>query len=335
MGAAWDTILGQAEPQRKLKRLLTRDRLPHALLFSGPEGVGKRRTAEALAAALLCAAPAEVRPCGGCESCRAFRQGIHPDFFLVEPEAREKGARSIRIEAMRDLASALSRPPALASRQVALIDDAHLMNEAAANSFLKTLEEPTGEVFFFLVTSARAALLDTILSRCLEIPFGTLSVSALTEVLRQHDVGAADAAALSALANGSAGRALALYAEGALVRREEAVALLARLSKISPLDLWAEGKKWGALPRDDVRVWLGALRQTLRDVAALYGGAPPLYSAGREEEVADIAAQFSEARVFSMLAAVTEAERRIASSNANVRLVVEALLVSLAEPMEG
>ena len=334
MDTAWENILGQREPKRRLRRLLETDRLPHALLFSGPEGVGKRRTAEALAATLLCSSPAAGHPCGTCESCRAFSRGIHPDFFFVVPEAVGKGARSIRIEAMRALGSALARPPELAPRQVALIDDAQRMNEAAANSFLKTLEEPTGDVVFLLVTGMRAALLDTVVSRCLEIPFGPLALPELSEVLRRHGVEAEEAAALAALADGSAGRALALHAEGALRRREEAVSLLARLPQIPPLSLWAEGKKWGALSREEAGEWLRSLRLTLRDVLALYGGAAPLYSVGLEAPVAEIAARFSEARVFSMLADVKEAERRLLSSNVNIRLLVEALLFSLAGPVE-
>ena len=334
MDTAWENILGQREPKRRLRRLLETDRLPHALLFSGPEGVGKRRTAEALAATLLCSSPAAGHPCGTCESCRAFSRGIHPDFFFVVPEAVGKGARSIRIEAMRALGSALARPPELAPRQVALIDDAQRMNEAGANSFLKTLEEPTGDVVFLLVTGMRAALLDTIVSRCLEIPFGPLALPELSEVLRRHGVEAEEAAALAALADGSAGRALALHAEGALRRREEAVSLLARLPQIPPLSLWAEGKKWGALSREEAGEWLRSLRLTLRDVLALYGGAAPLYSVGLEAPVAEIAARFSEARVFSMLADVKEAERRLLSSNVNIRLLVEALLLSLAGPVE-
>ena len=334
MDTAWENILGQREPKRRLRRLLETDRLPHALLCSGPEGVGKRRTAEALAAALLCSSPAAGHPCGTCESCRAFSRGIHPDFFFVVPEAVGKRARSIRIEAMRALGSALARTPELAPRQVALIDDAQRMNEAAANSFLKTLEEPTGDVVFLLVTGMRAALLDTIVSRCLEIPFGPLALPELSEVLRRHGVEAEEAAALAALADGSAGRALALHAEGALRRREEAVSLLARLPQIPPLSLWAEGKKWGALSREEAGEWLRSLRLTLRDVLALYGGAAPLYSVGLEAPVAEIAARFSEARVFSMLADVKEAERRLLSSNVNIRLLVEALLLSLAGPVE-
>ena len=334
MDTAWENILGQREPKRRLRRLLETDRLPHALLFSGPEGVGKRRTAEALAATLLCSSPAAGHPCGTCESCRAFSRGIHPDFFFVVPEAVGKGARSIRIEAMRALGSALARPPELAPRQVALIDDAQRMNEAAANSFLKTLEEPTGDVVFLLVTGMRAALLDTVVSRCLEIPFGPLALPELSEVLHRHGVEAEEAAALAALANGSAGRALALHVEGALRRREEAVSLLARLPQIPPLSLWAEGKKWGALSREEAGEWLRSLRLTLRDVLALYGGAAPLYSVGLEAPVAEIAARFSEARVFSMLADVKEAERRLLSSNVNIRLLVEALLLSLAGPVE-
>ena len=335
MDTSWDAIIGQAEPKRRLRRLLTEERLPHALLFSGPAGVGKRRTAEALSAALLCTSPRAGQPCGACESCRALAQGRHPDFFFTAPESVGKGTRSIRIETVRSLSSALARPPALASRQVALMDDAQGMNEAAANSFLKTLEEPTGDVVFLLVTGVRSALLDTILSRCFEIPFAPLSLSELSMVLAQHGVGAEEAAALAPLAEGSAGRALALYAEGALARREEAAALLARLPALSPLAIWGEGKKWGALSREEVGAWLRFLRLTMRDVLALFGGAAPLYSTGLEAQTAKIAAQFSEAQVFSMLAAAKEAERRLFRSNVNVRLLVEALLFSLKKPGEG
>ena len=106
------------------------------------------------------------------------------------------------------------------------------------------------------------------------------------------------------------------------------------MPQIPPLSLWAEGKKWGALSREEAGEWLRSLRLTLRDVLALYGGAAPLYSVGVEAPVAEIAARFSEARVFSMLADVKEAERRLLSSNVNIRLLVEALLLSLAGPVE-
>lgn len=333
MKTAWEDIVGQNEPKRRLLRLLTADRLPHALLFTGPKGIGKCRTAEALAGALLCTNPENGRPCGGCASCRALARDIHPDFFRVEPEAVGKGARSIRIEPMRALMAALSQPPETAPRQVVILDDADRMNEAAANSFLKTLEEPSGAVVFILVTSARAALLDTIVSRCLEIPFAPLIDAELYEILRRHEVPEEAQRDLAALAEGSAGRALALYAGGALARRAEVLRLLPRIPELSPLELLAEGKRLGELSREEAGDWLRFLRLALRDLLALYSGVLP--SGGTAHGLAALAERFLEAQVFQMLAAATEAERRLYGSNVNIRLLMEALLLRLQGPVEG
>ena len=109
--------------------------------------------------------------CVHCESCRALADDTHPDYYVAEPESSGKAARSIKIEQIRALSAEIGLVPKLSGRRVVLIDDAERMNEAAQNSLLKTLEEPTGDVVFVLVTSARQALLDTIVSRCLLMPF--------------------------------------------------------------------------------------------------------------------------------------------------------------------
>lgn len=330
MVASWNLILGQAEPQRRLKRLLAADRLPHALLFFGAAGVGKRLVAEALAAALLCESPQGAQACGACASCRALAGGSHPDFFAVEPTAVGKGARLIRIEAVREMTASLAQRPQLAGRQVVIVDEAERMNEAAANSFLKTLEEPTGDVVFILLTSARSALLPTIISRCVPMGFSPLGEAEILSVLRRHEVPPEEAAVLAALAGGSPGRALSLRASGALARRESAWEMLLRLPLLEPLDVWAAGEKLGALAREEAAEWLRFLRLLLRDRLVLDSGGRPIYSSDAPERLSALASCFSAAETLTMLAAIAETERRLRGSNANIRLLLEALLLRLS-----
>ena len=221
MELRWDTISGHEKQKEALRTMLREGRLPHALLFTGPDGIGKRMVGRVLAAAILC--DAEDGPCGHCESCRAMQLGSHPDYLEVVPEQNGKSAAQIRIEAIRSMQTQVSRYPVLAKRRTVLIDDADRMNEAAQNSLLKTLEEPEGPVTFILVTSARSALLDTILSRCMPVAFGMLSPQEMRSVLLQHDVPEAEAAELAALSDGSLGRALLLHEHEGLHLRDEAL----------------------------------------------------------------------------------------------------------------
>ena len=127
--------------------------MPHALLFSGPQGVGKKQAALATAAAFLCLDPKDGLACGECASCKALAAGTHPDFFAVLPETSGKAARSVKIEQIREMRGAVARTPKFSTRRAVLLDDAETMNDAAANALLKTLEEPPGDTLFLLVTT--------------------------------------------------------------------------------------------------------------------------------------------------------------------------------------
>lgn len=150
-------------PWSRIAAVLEAGRLPHALLLHGPAGIGKRRLAARLAGAILCAEPhpPSRRPCGTCRACRLLDAGSHPDFRRIEPE---EGAANVSIEAVRSLVrqSTLSAGGA----RVALVAPAEAMTQAAANAFLKTLEEPPGNTVFVLVSDAPGRLPATIRSRC-------------------------------------------------------------------------------------------------------------------------------------------------------------------------
>ena len=134
----WDSLTGHREQIRELTVQLQEGRLPHALLFLGEAGIGKKLCGQILAAAILCGH--EHAPCGVCDNCRAMMAGTHPDYYELLPEVRGKSTRIIRIEAIREMQTVVSRSAVQAGRRVVLIDDADTMNEPAANSLLKTLE---------------------------------------------------------------------------------------------------------------------------------------------------------------------------------------------------
>ncbi|RMG36493.1 MAG: DNA polymerase III subunit delta', partial [Gammaproteobacteria bacterium] len=126
-------------------------RFPHALLLSGPQGIGKRQFAHRVAAALVCdATDPAAAPCGSCRSCRLVRSGTHPDIRWLTPEAEGK---AIRVDAVRSLIDQSSLTTQAQGMRVFIVEPADAMNAAAANALLKTLEEPPASSCLLLVSS--------------------------------------------------------------------------------------------------------------------------------------------------------------------------------------
>lgn len=162
-----DLLPWHAEAWSRLSTQLFQDRLPHALLVTGPSGIGKGEFVEYLARSLLCERRGEAgRSCGLCQSCRWFSAQTHPDFRVLEPE--EEG-KPIRVDGIRGLAEALSLTSQCGGHQIGVIRPAHLMNPQAANSLLKTLEEPNLGTVLVLVSAQPSRLPATIRSRCQSI----------------------------------------------------------------------------------------------------------------------------------------------------------------------
>jgi DNA polymerase-3 subunit delta' len=207
----WRSVRGHDRVVDDLRRALAQGRFPHALLFVGPEGIGKHLVARTLAQALLCERRPEeaLDPCGACPSCLQVMAGTHPDVLAV---ARPEDKHELPIKSIRDLCHDLSLKPMRGQRRIAIIDDADDLSEEAANAFLKTLEEPPpGSVLILIGTSAELQR-ETIVSRCRVVRFNPLSGSDLAAILmeRGHAPDAKAAAQLAELGEGSVGRALGL-----------------------------------------------------------------------------------------------------------------------------
>ncbi len=210
MAYTFAELLGHERAKRLLRRGVRRGRVAHAYLFRGPDGVGKKRAALTLAAWLNCREPQPDDACGRCASCRKMAAHSHPDCTIVTPEEDKK---TIGIDQIRDLQKALAFPANEGKVRVAvLLDVGRLLLSAAANSLLKTLEEPPPGVVLILTTPEDAPLLDTIVSRCQVIPFGSLADDEVARLCKEHlPVTAETATNLAQLARGSVGRAIALH----------------------------------------------------------------------------------------------------------------------------
>lgn len=208
---SWHSVRGHDGVVESLRRAAALGKLPHALLFVGPSGVGKRSFALVLAQALLCdrSEEATLDPCGSCPSCLQVIAGTHPDVLMV---ARPEDKQDLPIKVIRDLCLDLGLKPMYGKRRVAIVDDADDLTDEAANAFLKTLEEPPpGSVLILIGTSAEIQL-ETIVSRCRVVRFDPLAESELAAVLLEQGKAAdpAEAARLAKLGEGSVSRALGL-----------------------------------------------------------------------------------------------------------------------------
>ena len=326
---SWEIIAGHEAQQAELRAMLREGRLPHALLFVGERGIGKKLCARVLAAAILCG---RETPCGQCANCKAMNLGAHPDYYELVPEARGKSAPIIRIEEMRSMQTTVSRSAVQADRRVVLIDDAEAMNEAAANSLLKTLEEPAGDVTFILIARSRSALLDTIVSRCIPISFGMLPQEKVTEVLKRQGIAEDMADKLASLADGSIGRALKLQADGGLEIRDKALAFLLGLPELSLTKLWQEAAAMGEWERAQLTEWTVCFNMLLRDLLVLYsdGDSGLLYHRDLRGRLAEFLPSFTQRQLFAMAAETKEFLRRL-QSNVNLRLQLEGFFIRLLD----
>lgn len=168
---SFDTVVGQGALTVTLKNAIKSDRLAHAYLFCGPRGVGKTTCARIFAKTINCLSPKENgEACGECESCKAFDE--QRSYNIHELDAASNNS----VDDIRQLIEQVRIPPQIGKYKVFIIDEVHMLSQAAFNAFLKTLEEPPHHAIFILATTEKHKLLPTILSRCQIYDFNRMSV---------------------------------------------------------------------------------------------------------------------------------------------------------------
>ena len=176
---SFGTLIGQDNIAQTLKNSILRGQLAHAYLFCGPRGVGKTTTARIFAKMINCSNPsAEMEPCGMCESCLSFAEGR--SYCIHELDAASNNG----VEDIKTLMEQVRIPPQVGRYSVYIIDEVHMLSQAAFNAFLKTLEEPPAHAIFILATTEKHKILPTILSRCQTYDFNRITVDNIVRNLR-------------------------------------------------------------------------------------------------------------------------------------------------------
>ena len=211
----FSSLIGNERIKKLLQRAVAEGRIGQSLLMAGPRGVGKYHFAVALAQALNCEHLNQGDACGDCGACRKIERREHGDVRIVMRESKDPAIKKdyksqfIKIEQTRALSEQAQFRPYEGSRRVFIIDEAECLQHQAANSLLKTLEEPPPTSLVVLVTSKPYSLIETIRSRCLMLSFAPLGAEQIEEHLRVKEKKPSEEARLLArVARGSIGRAL-------------------------------------------------------------------------------------------------------------------------------
>ena len=176
---SFETLLGQDTIARTLSNSIKRGQLAHAYLFCGPRGVGKTTTARIFAKMINCAHPGpDMEPCGECESCISFQEGR--SYCIHELDAASNNS----VDDIKSLMEKVQVPPQVGKYSVYIIDEVHMLSQAAFNAFLKTLEEPPAHAIFILATTEKHKILPTILSRCQTYDFNRIGIPDMVKNLR-------------------------------------------------------------------------------------------------------------------------------------------------------
>ncbi|MFW6271430.1 MAG: DNA polymerase III subunit delta' [Desulfosalsimonas sp.] len=333
-----NTLIGQQRPVRLLCDALKSGKLPHALLFTGENGVGKTTAALELAKICNCteagvrqytktneiAEPA-FSACGKCRFCRKIKNGMHPDIHRIKPSGGY-----IRIDQIRSLYSSLALKSDAAVTRIVLIEDAHRMNQEAGNALLKILEEPPDSTVFVLTAPDTGDLLPTIVSRCRHIRFNPIPQKELADhLVRQNGLKENHAMIVALLARGSLARALDLADADWITYRNFIVDMLGRLHDL-PASYRLAFAEMLASDRGKLEGVFEIMKNWYRDLAVFSRSPEKIYNHDLSLLVKEAAQQMPIDLIIKKSDAVIRAEKAI-SGNANIRLCLDALVTKLAQ----
>ncbi len=367
-------ILNQKRVVTALERAIEHERVAHAYLFHGPDGVGKRAVALAFAQALLCTEDASA-PCGECRDCTKVQRLIHPDVRVLFPQHKEIEPKDVaaRIEALaeepyatvdfrrrpsledaskssnkqvfyaierihEELLRPMSFKPVEGAYKIVLLTEVDLMREKGANAFLKLLEEPPPQTVFILTTARPERLLSTIISRCQLVRFDALSAGVIQEGLRSRKgIDADQALMLARMADGSYSRALDILEREDLGATRKLILEFMRGAvqhDIDRLDPLIE--QVNRMGRDEARSLLRAMVRWVRDVI-LYraaGEEAALVNVDQAERIASFCDNLPSANLDAMVRMIEEASGLV-GRNVRTDLVLTVLAQKLGAAMSG
>jgi len=322
-------IFGQERAKRFLKQLLTLGKLPHAVLFSGMQGIGKLTLAREFAKLLNCLNPQYSDCCDACASCLKIRDGHHPDLVWVKSD----GAY-IKLDQVRNLKQRLSFRPFEGKWRIVIIEDAQDLREEAGNALLKLLEEPPKQNLFVLTTLEPQMLLPTIVSRCCHVRLQPLEEIWIESYLRDtQGLPPSQAQTIATMAEGSLERAKWLAEPARMVHMNEVLENISKLRELSMVDFFPLTAQW-AKGSADLEQDLECIKLWLRDLvlSRLVTGHNPMLQT--DEPTLKQARKVSVESLLSLFVDIENAHLRL-RQNANKQLTLEGVCLAIKESLYG
>jgi DNA polymerase-3 subunit delta' len=342
----FSNLIGNDEVKESLRRQISGGRIPGSMLFTGDDGIGKKLFALELAKALNCRQRKGVEACDECSSCKRISRSTFPP-FTSDDDNKERMIWSehadvamvrphkqiIRVKPMRELEREANFRPFEGAARVFIVEDADLMNEAASNALLKTLEEPPPGSHLILTTTNPTALLATIRSRCQIVRFAPIASEEVEKFLiEQKNLSSEDARLLARTAQGSIGRALAGDVETYRDRRDMMLEVLRALTLTNDRVelLHAAEDLAAAKDRQEYEQRLDVLEILIRDAWALVLGRPTgtIVNGDVLPSLQQIAAEMKSAQAGAWLKQIEEV-RGTLEVNINRRIASDALFMSM------
>ena len=338
-------LIGNKTAADTLSRLVQSGRLPNALLFAGPEGIGKKRFATELARLLVCTRRDGADACGACGACTRAREFViptftrgedsdqvffsqHPDVGIVVPYNR-----NLRIGAIRALERESYFRPYEAQARIFIVDDAEKLNDAASNALLKTLEEPPATTHLILITSRADTLLPTIRSRCQTIRFAPVPCADLEKHLVDNcDFSAEDAALAARVSGGSVGRAMNIVPASFRNQRAAMLHVLGAAIAGNRRELLAASEEMNsAANKDEYEETLEILQGLVHDVWLIRNQAneDAILNTDIRRELAEFAASSTSQSLAAWLEEI-EALKENFIVNINRKIATDSLFVGMA-----
>ncbi|NMB34556.1 MAG: DNA polymerase III subunit delta' [Clostridium sp.] len=322
----FNKIIGQKIVVDGLRTSLKNDRIGHAYIFSGPEGIGKRSVANIFSSILICDEAREDESCKKCKPCLLFQNGNNPDFYVLGGTGS-----SIGVEEIRELQSNISIRPLYSRRKVYIIPGSEKMTVQAQNCLLKTLEEPPKYGTIILTTTNYGALLETIHSRGVRYDFKRNTLDEIREfLLDKHGVEQGHANFIAAYANGIIGRALTLLESEDLKKtRDDIIDILIRMNGEGSESIFEFNALFDG-NRDDFEWLLDIMISFYRDLLIAGKGENMLINSDKRDIILNNVQRFSVAKILDNIETI-EQTRRAIKQNANYQLAIGVMLMKLRE----
>ena len=345
--ATFNSVVGQKHITSTLKNAIERNQLAHAYLFCGPRGVGKTTCARIFAKAINCLSPVGAEACNECESCRSFNEGRSMSIHELD------AASNNSVEDIRNLIEQVRVIPQVGHYSVFIIDEVHMLSQAAFNAFLKTLEEPPQHAIFILATTEKHKIIPTILSRCQIYDFNRIRVEDAVEYLRYiagNEGVTADDESLNLIAqkaDGGMRDALSMFDKAVSFcgtnLEYKAVAQTLNVLDYDTYfrftDLLLEGNYVDALLAFDAvltkgfsgQIFMNGLNQHMRDLLVAAGPAISLieFTGALLERYREQAKRCNTTFLFGAISLLSDADGKLRTAS-NQRLLVELTLMKIA-----